>query len=80
MQEGTLGVWDEGVGDPEQRHQAPVHADALVPWEDQPGVAPTLAEEDGGGVVLGGVKRRHPVRGCGGQGQAHSGNTGLIPC
>lgn len=52
MQEGALGVGDEGVGDPEQRHQAPVHADALIPREDQPGVTPPLAEEDGGSVVL----------------------------
>lgn len=52
VQEGALGVGDERVGDPEQRHQAPVHADALVPREDQPGVAPPLAEEDGGSVVL----------------------------
>lgn len=52
MQEGALGVGDERVGDPEQRHQPPIHADALVAREDQPGVAPPLAEEDGGRVVL----------------------------
>lgn len=52
VQERALGVGDEGVGDPKQWHQAPVHADAVIPWENQPGVAPPLAQEDGGGVVL----------------------------
>jgi len=52
MQEGALGVRDEGVGDPEQRHQAAVHAHALVPGEHEAGVAPALPQEDGGGVVL----------------------------
>lgn len=52
MQEGALGVWDEGVRDPEQRHEAAVHADALIPREHQPGVPPPLTEEDGRCVVL----------------------------
>lgn len=82
MQERAFGVGDEGVGDPEQRHQAAVHADALVPWEDQPGVAPPLAEEDGGGVVLkcGREEKSSSQREVGGQIRAHSDNRELIPC
>lgn len=52
MQEGALGVWDEGVRDPEQRHEASVHTDALVSREHQPGVTPSLTEEDSCCVVL----------------------------
>lgn len=52
MQEGAFGVWNEGVRDPEKRHKASVHADALVTREHQPGVPPPLTEEDGGRVVL----------------------------
>ena len=52
VQEGTLGVGDEGVRDPEQRHQASVQTDTLVPWEHQPGITPALAEEDSGCVIL----------------------------
>ncbi len=52
MQEGALGVWDEGVGDPEQRHKASVHTDALISWEYKPGITPPLTEEDSCRVVL----------------------------
>lgn len=52
MQEGALGVWNEGVRDPEEWHETSVHANALVTWEHQPGVPPPLTEEDGGRVVL----------------------------
>lgn len=52
MQEGTLGVWDEGVRDPEQGHQAAVYTHALVPREHQPGITPALTEEDSCSVVL----------------------------
>lgn len=52
MQEGLFGVDDERVGDPEQLHQPPVQAQALVPLKDETLVGPALAEEYGGGVVL----------------------------
>ena len=52
MQEGALGVGDEGVRDPQQGHEASVHADALIPREHQAGVTPALTEEDGCSVVL----------------------------
>lgn len=52
MQERALGVRDEGVRDPEQRHQAPVHAHTLISREHQPGITPPLTEEDSCGVVL----------------------------
>lgn len=52
MQEGLFGVDDEGVRDPEQLHQPPVQAQALVPLEDEALVGPALPEEYGGGVVL----------------------------
>lgn len=52
MQEGALGVWDEGVRDPEQGHEASVHTDALISREHQPGVTPPLTEEDSCCVVL----------------------------
>ena len=52
VQKGALGVWDEGVGDPEQRHQTSVHAHALIPREHQPGIPPALTEEDCCSVVL----------------------------
>lgn len=52
VQEGALGVWDEGVRDPEQGHEASVHTDALISREHQPGVTPPLTEEDSCCVVL----------------------------
>lgn len=52
MQERLFGVDDERVGDPEQLHQPPVQAQALVALEDETLVGPALTEEDGGGVVL----------------------------
>lgn len=52
VEEGLLGVDDEGVGDPEQLHKPPVQAQALVALEHQALVRPALAEEYGGGVVL----------------------------
>lgn len=52
MQEGLLGVNDEGVRDPEQLHQSPIQAQALVSFKHEPLVGPALAEEYGGRVVL----------------------------
>lgn len=52
VEEGLLGVHDEGVRDPEELHQAPVQAQALVALEHQALIRPALAEKDGGGVVL----------------------------
>ena len=52
MEEGLLGVHDEGVGDPEELHQPPVQAQALVAFKHQALVGPALAEKDGGGIVL----------------------------
>lgn len=52
MQERLFGVDDERVGDPEQLHQPPVQAQALVPLKDQTLIGPALTEEYGGGVVL----------------------------
>jgi len=52
VEEGLLGVHDEGVRDPEQLHEPAVQAQALVALEHQALVRPALAEEYGGGVVL----------------------------
>lgn len=52
MQEGTLGVGDEGVGDPKQRHQTSINTHALISREYQAGIPPALTQEDGGSVVL----------------------------
>lgn len=52
MEEGLLGVHDKGVGDPEQLHQPPVEAQALVALKHQALIRPALTEEYGGGVVL----------------------------
>lgn len=52
MQERLFRVDDERVRDPEQLHQPPVQAQALVPLKDETLVGPALAEEYGGGVVL----------------------------
>lgn len=52
MEEGLLGVHDEGVGDPEELHKTPIKTQALVAFKDQPLVRPPLAKEYGGGVVL----------------------------
>lgn len=52
MQERLFGVNDEGVRDPEQLHQPPVQAQALVPLKDETLIGPALTEEYGGGVVL----------------------------
>lgn len=55
MQEGPLGVWDEGVRDPEQRHQTSVYAHTLIPGKHQPGIPPALTKEDSCCVVLRGL-------------------------
>lgn len=52
MEERLLGVDDEGVRDPQQLHQPPVQAQALVSLKHQTLVRPALTKEDGGGVVL----------------------------
>lgn len=52
VQEGLLGVHNEGVRDPEELHQPAVQAQALVALEDQALIRPTLPQEDSGGVVL----------------------------
>lgn len=52
VEEGLLGVHDEGVGNPEELHKSPVKTQALVAFKHQALVRPALAEENGGGVVL----------------------------
>lgn len=52
MQERLLGVNNERVRDPEQLHQPPVQAQALVSLENETLIGPALTEEYGGGVVL----------------------------
>lgn len=52
MQKRLLGVNDECVRDPEQLHQPPVQAQALVSLKYKTLIGPALTEEYGGGVVL----------------------------
>lgn len=52
MEKGLLGINNEGVWDPEQLHQSPIQAQALVSFEDKALVRPALTKEYGGCVVL----------------------------
>ena len=52
VEEGLLGVHDEGVGHPQQLDQTAVQTQALVALEHQALIRPALAQEDGGRVVL----------------------------
>ncbi len=52
VEERLFGVHNERVRDPEQLHEPPVEAQALVALKHQALVRPALTEEYGGGVVL----------------------------